>query len=780
MSAKSINTTNDRTKKTVLKKKLVPEVKNKLEHEVKNKLEHEVKNKLEHEVKNKLEPEVKNKLEPEVKNKLEPEPKNKSEPEMNNKPQTEQELKSFKDLAKILEDPTSYAREVDLKKLVNSLDRMSSAYYNTGEQYVDDDTFDQMFEILRERDPDNPFLFKVGVDPSTRDAVELPYTMPSLDKIKPGEKALEKWFEKYKGPYWISDKLDGVSAQLYKNAKGECSLYTRGKSTHGRNITHLLKYLVDKKILALLPPETSCRGEIIMGKKEFDGIRDLYKNPRNTTAGLVNNDHPDERLLKKLRLVMYGIINPRYTYSEQMKLLKKWGLNVVWNTILKQDDFGEEDEEDEEDEELGETVGKKGNKHLIGIELKLENILTQRKTDGEFEVDGLVIADDSKSYLHSDTNPAYSVAFKMNVAQNMKECTVEEVIWEPTMYGYLQPVLRIKPVELGGTTVTYVTAHNAKYIRDNKIGKGSIIRIVRSGDVIPYVVNVVRSNKIADMPDIEYEWGSSEVDIIVVNPNESTQRIINIKRILHFFRVLKVKFLSQGIVTKLYDYGYDQIVRILQASSEREAIRTTGIGTKMMDKIYDQIDRAMTIKHLPELMAGSLFFGHGIGTRKIREIMKKYPNILDHDENDKSGLTDLIVKVSGFSTISADKFVEGFVKFKEFLQEIRSTTNYLPIEIGEIDGVDGVDGVDEVENENNQQIAVDMSKEIVVMTGFRSDVISDFIESNGGKVTGSVSGKTTMVIYEPNDKTSSKLEKARQLEIPMITRDEFEKKYNLV
>lgn len=663
--------------------------------------------------------------------------------------------KGIKDIDKILDDPESYARDVSVKRLVSILQKMSDQYYAGKDPYVDDETFDIMVDILEERDPDNAFLFQTGITEPTIKDRQLPFSMPSLSKIKPGEKSLQRWFSRYKGSYIVMDKLDGISAQIYKDSNGNVDLFTKKQTDMGTSKKHLLKFLVNDYVLDLLPKDTSVRGEIVISKKDFEEVQKIdknLKNPRSAMAGLVNTDKIDIRLAGKAQLVTYNILHPRYTISEQLTTLKKWGFSVVWNK-----NFDMNEEHDGSDDNINE------------IELKLKHILKERREESEYLVDGIVLADDSKTYLHSKEMPKHAMAFKMNIAINMKEVKVEEVIWEPTMYGYLQPTIRIKPTVVpGNVTITYVTGHNAKFIKDNKIGKEAIIKIVRSGDVIPYIVEVVKHAKKTDMPDVKYMWTDSLVDIYAVDPSTDIERKINIKKNLHFFRTLGVKYLSEGIMTKIYDAGYETIYEICIAADEKdtELYEIGGLGEKIVNKIYNQIDNAMINAKLPEFMAGSLKFGRGIGVRKIREIIKLYPNILDMYTKGEQNIKELILNVPGFSETMASKFADDskLEEFMEFLTELRDNTSYkLTFKTAK----------------KNDDIAHDMTNEKVVLTGFRSNDIADFIEKNGGTITSTVSKNTTLVIYADATKNSSKLTKARKLGITTMLKKDFENKYDI-
>ncbi len=196
-------------------------------------------------------------------------------------------------------NPIDYAQKTPIKTLEKIIGILNDKYYNTDSPLVDDNTFDILIDVLRERDPHNKILTTVGAHPTSKNVVDLPHPMPSLDKIKPGEKSLYKWFDKYKGPYIVSDKLDGISAQIHKNENGQIHMYTRGKNIVGRDITHLLSFIVPKQALENLPINTSVRGEILISRKKFKDLQYNYKNPRNTVSGIVNSDTPDKHLVKK-------------------------------------------------------------------------------------------------------------------------------------------------------------------------------------------------------------------------------------------------------------------------------------------------------------------------------------------------------------------------------------------------------------------------------------------------------------------------------------------------
>ena len=638
----------------------------------------------------------------------------------------------------------NYIENIDEKKLEKILRDLSSEYYNKGLSLVTDEVFDFLKESLEEKDPLNDFLNEVGAPIGDKEKVKLPYPMGSLDKIKPSTNELDKWKKTYKGPYVISDKLDGISAQLYISDK-EKKLYTRGDGDYGQDISYLIEYLFD---ISKFPKEDlpiSIRGELILSKKNFEKVKDKFKNARNAVAGFVNSKKIDKTLSKLVEFIGYTVITPSLKQEDQMKFLKNFkGLKkVVEYKILKLDELNNEN---------------------------LSKYLQERRNSSNYEVDGIVVYDSSDIYKHTSGNPSYGFAFKSILSDQFAEALVVDVIWEASMDGYLKPKVQINPINLVGVTITYATAFHAKFVEENNLGPGSIIKIIRSGDVIPHILEVIKPSTSGKpkMPDTEYIWDKNHVNILIKNINKSQYlNVIKAKKMDYFFSVLGVKNISLGILNKLVENGYDNIIDILSADKE-ELEEIDGIGKKLIEKIFDNIDEIMENITLEKLMAGSHVFGTGIGEKKIKLIIKEIPNILNI--KDKKELKDLVLKIEGFSDISADKFVNNLDKFKIFFKELKEIYD--------------LDYIEEKLKKKDKQESLDKTKKIfdnikIVFTGFRDKELEEKIEDMGGSVSTSVSSKTNIVVHADNEKSSSKLEKAIKLEIKIMSKSEFLKKYNL-
>jgi NAD-dependent DNA ligase len=454
--------------------------------------------------------------------------------------------------------------------------------------------------------------------------------MPSMDKIKPDTGALSNWMAKYKGPYLLSCKLDGVSGMYSTEASSE-KLYTRGNGKVGQDVTHLIKFLKLPKIKDIV-----VRGEFIMPKKVFlDKYQTKFANPRNLVAGIVNSISTDEKT-KDFHFVAYEVIKPVLKPSEQMAFLKKSGFEVVQNA-----------------EESGLT-----NK-------KLSDVLVDWRSNYEYEIDGVIVTNDAL-YPRITGNPDHAFAFKMVLSDQMAEVKVVDVIWNASKDGYLKPRIRLEPVRLGGVTIEFATGFNASFIENNKIGVGAIVKLIRSGDVIPYIKEVVVPATIPKMPTVEYKWNETRVDIILENLEDSSSVLE--KNITGFFRGIEVDGLSVGNVSKLVKAGFDSIPKII-AMSKDDFLTVDGFKEKTAAKLHKGIKDRLTAVSIGIIMSASNLFGRGFSDKKIDLVLAEVGiGILTSTESvaDKK---KRIAAIKGMAVKTADLFVESIPRFLQFLDE---------------------------------------------------------------------------------------------------------------
>jgi DNA ligase (NAD+) len=641
---------------------------------------------------------------------------------------------SKKVIADFKKNPKDYLEKLNDNELIDFLQELNYEYYIKGVSLVNDELYDYTKDELRKRKPEHPLLKDVGVSKTSK--TELPYYMGSMDKIKNNEKELNNWLKKYKKDegYVLSDKLDGISGLLHFNSDGEknVKLYTRGDGYKGQDISHLLKFINHIPDFKDIDKEIAVRGELIMSKENFIKIKkedETIKNVRNAVAGIFNSKKPNLKIAKYIDFVVYECIKPdNLTPKKQFKKLKKFGFKTAY----------------------AETISD------IDIKL-LSNRLVNRRDNSEYDIDGIIIAHDKYYERIDGENPKYAFAFKSIITSKKAEVLVLKVEWNLTKDDYLQPIVHFEPVEIDGVTIEKATGFNAKFIKDNKIAPGSIIVIIRSGDVIPKIEEVLKQSEEPSMPDnYKWKWNETEVEIILDEKqlNETTIKEKNFKELENF--VLKIKFdrIGPGVVKKLFDAGIDTIDKFLNVSKD-DLLKVPGIKDKTADNILKSIKTSMTDLDCITLMTASNKLGRGFAAKKLKLIVDEYPDIIN--KNMKPNVSDLI-KIKGIEKKTAEKFVNNFDNYLEFIKINKIKCVYK-----------------EVKQKKDSKLK-DLK---IVFTGFRSNEFEEFIENNGGKIQNSISKNTDLLVIKNNDTGGSKIEKAKELKIKIITKKDFETEYNI-
>lgn len=609
----------------------------------------------------------------------------------------------------------------NVKKIVTFLNKANEAYRNTSKPIVSDEIYDAIEDHLRELDPENPFFSKVGAVPLLN-KVKLPYWMGSLDKIKDDPKAIEKWKTTYSNDVLISDKLDGNSALIdYKN--GSYNLYSRGNGKIGQNISHLIPFLK----FPVIRENVAIRGEIIISKRNWEFIHQShpeFSNARNLVAGILHSKSPDPNIAKYIDFVAYELIHSSRELipSDSMKYIRDLGFKVVYNTILNEKDL---------------TVQ------------NLSDILIHRRSASDYEIDGIVVFHNKIHTLASGKNPKYAFAFKSLLTQTEAEVTVKNVQWNVSKDGYYKPIVLFDTVSLGGVNIQKATGFNAAFIEKNKIGPGTKIIIIRSGDVIPHILRVISGTQ-AEFPSGNWEWNDSHIDIRI-KKEEKMDAQQKLKILEHFAKTLEIKFVAKGVLSKLIEAGFDDIPKLFKLTVD-DLLKLEGFKKTSAEKIIKSIQDTYNSATCVQMMTASNIFGHGFGIRKLNSIIDKIPNIL----NRKVPSLEEVTAIDGIGEISAKAFLEGLPKFFDFMESI-------PMECKS-----------EKSSSSSDQIFKD---EKVIFTGFRNKDWEAVIEKHGGTIVTSISKNTTLLVAsDPNEK-SAKLEKARSLGIKVISKVDFEKEY---
>ena len=624
--------------------------------------------------------------------------------------------------------------ELSINDLEKVISLANDSYYNSNISLITDHTYDILITRLQLLNPKSNIFGRIGAEIKGK-KVKLPYFLGSMNKIKTEEKLIDKWVKIFKGPYIISDKLDGISCLMTfdpdESSREKIKMYTRGDGRYGQNISHLLGMInasIDK--LVKLDIKISIRGELIMSKKNFENYKDEMSNGRSMVAGIVNSkkDSVNAEYASNVDFVTYEVIEPYVKPSEQMEMLKKWKLNTVHYDIYNDIDLN-----------------------------ILDSILQKRKKKSVYEIDGVIVTDDMKHKREDANNPIYSFAYKG--LTETADTKVIEVLWKPSKDGILVPKIHYKKVRLSQANLEYTTGFNAKYIVDNKIGPSAIITIVRSGDVIPYIMHIVEPAKKPSLPNVDYYWDKNKVNIILSDADEN--EVVVIQRLTKFAKYIGIENLSEGLVTRLVNTGYNTILKIISLTVD-DLLLVEGFRETLANKLYLNIQNALKNLDLLTLMAASNIFGRGFGKRKIKKILDYYPNIVDeYNKKKHQSWNQKLLSLEGFDTISVDHFLDALPEFQKFHDKIEELVNIKPHS-----NVVKKNGI--------------FKDQKVTFTGFRIGEWQKFIESEGGNVSGSVSRNTTLLVYNDGEESSAKYQTAKKLGIKTLSKTEFAKKYSLI
>lgn len=357
-----------------------------------------------------------------------------------------------------------------IKELQELIIENSKLYYTTGKSNLTDNEFDYYVSMLRAYDPQNPILTETGWGYKVNSQYKVKHTHGKIigipDKINPSK--VGKWVGS--NVYYITPKLDGLSViSYYDNGKYVGSL-TRGDGEYGQNITHHVQNMIPTILVDEHenPITGMIRGEFIINKNKWNmKYATEFKSARNFGAGLLNRLEVSPQI-KDFEVVHYSVFdcNRQLSFKQQFTILEKNNINRVSFYALN-------------------DITKLGNESQCKQYLELLG-------GTKYECDGLVVV--------SEDNGFKRFAIKWN-AEGIKT-TVRDIIWEQSRLGYYKPVVVVDPVNISGATIQRASAFNYNYVIQNKLGIGSEVSIVRSGEVIPYIVDVITESDQNNAPKI--------------------------------------------------------------------------------------------------------------------------------------------------------------------------------------------------------------------------------------------------------------------------------------
>jgi len=611
-------------------------------------------------------------------------------------------------------DKVSSMNEEDFTNVLNILDD----YYYNDEPLVNDNIYDTLLDIYQNKYGE--YLFE-GAEPRG-EKVELPYYLGSLTKVKE-EVKLNRFLREYPGPYILEDKIDGMTILLVsKMIQGRrvVSLYTKGRGIKGKDVSYLTKYIK----LPQLNIDISVRGELMLTKEAFNRIGKDKKAARNYVSGITNRKrsfNPEDA--KELSFYAFRIMSQNNIPEEDVNILMSLGF-LVPNPVFT--------------DSLTKEI--------------LEDYYKLRKEQAPYDIDGLVIYQNVYEEYPEGKEPKHVIAFKMGSDNVVR--TVLKVDWKASKDRILNPVVEYEPIYLSGANLSHASAHNAEYVVSKGIGPGAKVLITRSGEIIPYILDVIISVE-PSLPDPkihgEYTWNDTGKKFILLEDNDD----VRTKKILYFLKNIGIKGIGSERVSSFVHNRIDSIDKLLRVTSE-QLMNIEGMGSKLSNQLVNDLKEKVSNVPLSIIMTASGIFS-GFKEKSFDKIIEVYPNLLDYISLPREELANAIRNIHGFAD-KADVIAEKLPLFVYWLKQ---------------------NPMIKIENVKEVVKTSDLAGINVVFTGPRNKELEEKIKLAGGKIGSAVSRNTSYVIMEEilPEYMKGKAEKSQSLGIPIITMQQFIDKY---
>lgn len=650
-------------------------------------------------------------------------------------------------------------------ELIKLIEKANYDYYTLDNPTVTDREYDNwMSELLdiEERHPeikrkDSPSEKIGGEVISEFKKVEHKIGMFSISDVFNESEIVafdERIRKEFPNPSYVCElKIDGLAVSLQYEKGILKRAATRGNGLVGEDITHNVKTIGTIPLRLNKPVDIEVRGEIYMPLKAFNELNEkrlkngdaIFQNPRNAAAGSIRQLDSSVAKSRKLDAFLYHVPETdKKTHYEALMELKELGFIVNPHIRLV--------------------------KNIDEI-LDYINEWTARRGELPYDIDGIVI---KVNDIHMQRElgftakyPRWVIAYKFP-AEDVKT-RLTDIVCTVGRTGQITPNAVFDPVKVMGSTIRRATLHNGDYINSKNLKIGDNIFVHKAGDVIPEVVGPCIEDRTGNerefvMPDKCPICGASlvltESGIDLKCPNDLCPAR-NIESLIHFCdrKAMNIEGLGERIIEDFYNMKFiTNIIDIYNIKERKEElIELEGFGDKSVNKLLDNIEKSKQNSLEKLLFAIGI---SGIGEKNAKILAKKFMNI---DNLMNASLEDL-TNISDVGPILANSIYNFFkdadnIKLINDLKNIGMNMNYLGAQIKE-----------------NEEL---LNKRIVVtgtLKKYTRDEIQNLIELNGGLWSTSVTKKTYAVIVGENP--GSKYDKAKELNIPIWTEEDFDKVIN--
>ena len=642
-----------------------------------------------------------------------------------------------------------------MKELIQILQEASKVYYAQDREIMSNYDYDKYYDELVALEEtcgivmaDSPTV-KVGYEAVN----ELPKErhekqMLSLGKTKDREE-LKAWLGNQKGI--LSWKMDGLTIVLtYRNGK-LMKAVTRGNGEIGEVVTNNAFKFKNLPLSIPFQNEVILRGEAVITYSDFNkineniaDIEEKYKNPRNLCSGSVRHLNNEITAARNVRFYAFSLVKAEEmdfhnSRKIQMDFLSGLGFEVAGAVEVDQTSI------------------------LDVIEEFSERIQTY-----DIPTDGLVLCYDDIAYGESlgstSKFPRDSIAFKW--ADETRETVLREIEWSPSRTGLINPVAIFEPVELEGTTVSRASVHNLSILKNLQLGIGDVITVYKANMIIPQIAeNLTRSNQI-QIPEKCPVCGSETVIVkeneaeVLICPNPSCD-IKKLKSFSHFVSrdAMNVDGLSEATLEKFIGKGFIHTFADLYHLNrfQSEIITMEGFGEKSYQNLIASIETSRRTNLARVIYALGIA---NIGPANAKMLSRFFKQDIDALRNAD---LETLSSIGGIGEVIALAIVQYF--------ENEKNKTALDLLLAELN----------IEQEE-QSVGTVLDQMTFVITGSLETFenrkeLQTVIENLGGKVTGSVTAKTSYLINNDTQSSSSKNKKAKELSVPIISEQEFKDRF---
>lgn len=638
-----------------------------------------------------------------------------------------------------------------IKELVDTLNKAAKVYYSGTDEIMSNLEYDRLYDELKALEDETGIVLagspthKVGYETlSELPKEEHERPMLSLDKTKSVEE-LAAFAGTHKS--LLSWKLDGLTVVVTYRDGELYKAVTRGNGYVGEVITPNARVFVNLPAKIPYKGELVIRGEAIITYSDFERINrsieedeNKYKNPRNLCSGSVRQLNNRITAERNVRLIAFALIRADgvdfgNSRQKQFDWLKGQGFEVVEYKIVDETSVADAVE-----------------------------YFSKAITDNDFPSDGLVLLYDDIAYGESLGTtakfPRNAIAFKW--ADEMAITRLKCVEWSASRTGLINPVAVFEPVELEGTTVSRASVHNVSIVRELNLGYNDEIKVYKANMIIPQIAENITGSATIEIPKVCPVCGgptgikkaNDTESLYCLNPDCQAKHI---KRFEHFVsrNALNIDGISSQTLEKFIDRGFIKNYTDLYHLNnyEDEIVGMDGFGRKSYDNIIESVEKSRTVTLDHVIYA--LGIG-GIGLANARLVSR-------HCNEDPETVADITIEelmsIDGIGDVLAQSF-------REYFDDVNNRRLYNEL-LAEL----------KLQKEVRDTSSPVAGKTFVITGSVNHftnrDELKAFIETLGGKTTGSVSAKTDYLINNDVTSNSSKNKKARELGIPVISEEEF-------